>query len=313
MNGNAFGKVILCGEHAVVYGTPAIAAGIHLGATAQVVTNNTGAQSSFVLERMGRVTVGDGTDVARAFEALLKQFGETRSLHVEASTELPAAAGLGCSAALGVAISRAIAAFRGETLSPAQATEFAMAWERVFHGNPSGVDAAVAARGGCIQFVRGVGLEEIKLAAPLTLAIAHTGVASSTRVMVEGVSKLREKHPEQTNAIFDQIGVLSRRARHALEHGDLRALGEVMRENQGHLESLRVSSPEIDSLCKIARTHGALGEKLTGAGGGGCVVALVDGHADDILGAWRKQGVQCFVAHVHRTARTSDHSSAVVS
>src|SRR5262249_34386010 len=144
MNGSAFGKVILLGEHAVVYGVPAIVVGIDRGATARAgAADEGGGPSKLVLSAEGReqslTVLADATsDLARAFSALLETCAVTAPVQVEASTELPAAAGLGCSAALAVAIVRALDAWLGRPAASLDETiERAMAWEKIFHGNPS--------------------------------------------------------------------------------------------------------------------------------------------------------------------------------
>ena len=306
LRGSACGKVILLGEHAVVYGVPAIVLGIDRGATAHATASEArdgnAARSELTLGTTERVTEDTDTDVARAFSALLRACRVTRPVRVEVVTELPAGAGLGCSAALGVAIVRALDAWEGRPpASPGEAAERAMAWEKVFHGNPSGVDATAAARGGCLLYQRmngGLNLKDIALARPLTLAIGHSGVSSSTREMVEMVAKLKARNEENVTRTFDAIHSLVQNARLALEAGDHVGLGKLMDLNQVLLSGLMVSTEEIETLCTLAREAGALGVKLTGSGGGGCVVALVDGDPAPVLTAWEKAGFRAFSTRV---------------
>ncbi len=305
MIGSACGKVILLGEHAVVYGAPALVVGIHRGATAEASSIASGAgdvlASELVLGNTIRVCAGDDLDVARAFAALLEACDVAPSVRVEVTTDLPAAAGLGCSAALGVAIVRALDGWRGiPARSPGDAARRAMAWESVFHGNPSGIDAAAAARGGCLLYQRtetGVTLREIRLAGPLSLAIGHTGIASSTRAMVEHVAKLRARKPELVDRSFEGIRALVSNARLALEANDMVGLGRLMDLNQMILSGLMLSTEEIETLCRLAREAGALGAKLTGSGGGGCVVALAN-DPEPILRSWEKAGFRSFSSSV---------------
>ena len=176
-----------------------------------------------------------------------------------------------------------------------------MAWERVFHGNPSGIDAAVTARGGCIAFTKGEGIRTIRIGAPLTLCIGNTGVVSSTRSMVEAVEKLRERRPEVVHKTFEGIRALVRNATLAIEAGDRFALGRLMDLNQMLLSGIFVSTSEIEQMCSIAREQGAFGAKLTGAGGGGCVVALVaraTRRPRRCSTAWRGAGFQGFATRV---------------
>ena len=299
----AFGKVILLGEHAVVYGTPALAVGIDRGARARARAAAPGDASSLALRGARTVAEHDEGDLPRALRELLQASGVRQPLAIEVETDLPAAAGLGCSAALGVAIARAVGHAAGTPPTLTQAVERAMAWERVFHGNPSGVDAAVAARGGCLSFVRGAPADDVALAQPLHLAIGHTGIASSTKTMVEAVARLRARRPEAVQKTFDGVGVLVRNARLALEAGDLTGVGKLMDLNQMLLAGLFVSTTEVEQLCGLARAAGALGAKLTGAGGGGCVVALCASTPDAVLTAWRDAGFEAFATVVQPAER----------
>jgi mevalonate kinase len=183
-----------------------------------------------------------------------------------------------------------------------------MAWERVFHGNPSGVDAAVSASGGCVYFRRNdpgaapapPSIEPVLVKGGLVLAIGSTGVPSSTKTMVDGVARLRERRPEIAQKSFEGIRALVQNARLAIEAGDKFALGRLMDLNQMILSGLFVSSEEIERMCSLARDKGAFGAKLTGAGGGGSVVALAQSAAgaEKIIEAWRAAGFDGFVARV---------------
>jgi mevalonate kinase len=322
---SAFGKVILFGEHAVVFGTPAIAAGIPRGAHATATRLSEGAPSVLSLGDR-RVTAsttspsaplkGNDDALGQAWSALLA-VAPCPSVDVVATAELPPGGGLGCSAALGVAIARALAALaaldstRG-ALAEAEAAQLiaerATAWERVHHGNPSGIDVAAALSGGCFAYSRADGVRPLRLGAPLRLAIGWTGVASSTRAMVESVARLGERRPAVLARSVEAIAALVRGAEHALQAGDVDAVGKLLDMNQLLLAGLMVSSEEIETMCSIARQNGALGAKLTGAGGGGSVIALLgaagDASADRderearLLDAWRGAGFSGFVVTV---------------
>jgi mevalonate kinase len=294
--GTACGKVILLGEHAVVYGVPALAAGIERGVRAVAVPSARQTSSLTVASWKTEVTEHDPRDLGRALRALVAASGVHAPLAIEAFVELPPGGGLGCSAALGVAVARAI----DRHATADVIAERVMAWERVFHGNPSGVDAAVASRGGCVLFSRKEGVEAMRVGAPLTLCVGHSGEASSTGAMVEGVARLRAARPEAVDGAFDGIRDLVAASRRAIEGGDRRTLGLLMEQNQVWLGELALSTPAIDRMCKLAREHGAFGAKLTGAGGGGSVVALVNGGpgAWQVLHAWRGAGFEGFVTRV---------------
>jgi mevalonate kinase len=295
----ANGKVILLGEHAVVYGVPAIAAGIERGVEASA---ERAASASLVIgERSARA--GDGTELSHAFGALLAALGAADAgVAVRASLEIPAGSGLGASAALGVAIARAVLAALGEVQDPARVLAGAAAWEGIYHGNPSGVDAAAAANEGCIWFERGHAPQAIALGCDLVLAIGIAGPPASTKLMVDGVARLRERRPVVVDKALEGIRALVNNARLCLEAADVIGLGSLMNYNQMLLSGLFVSSEGIERCCALARDAGALGAKLTGAGGGGAVVALCQRDFEPILSTWRAEGIECFGSHV-RAAR----------
>jgi mevalonate kinase len=304
-HGRASGKVILLGEHAVVYGAPALAAGIDRGARADAERLAEGAPS-----RLHLAGASDGTSEARdeldrALAALLAHEEALPPVSVTAELDVPPYAGLGSSAALGVAIARAAAGAAGRVASDAEAIARATAWERTFHGNPSGIDTTAAAIGGCFRFTRADGARSIAPERELTLCIGQTGVLASTREMVEGLARLRGHKPAMVDKSIAAIAALVENAVVAIDTGDLASLGKLMDLNQMLLAGLMLSTETIEELCGAARRAGALGAKLTGKGGGGSVLALVPDRAgaEAVLEAWRSAGYQGFSTHV--PARTT--------
>jgi mevalonate kinase len=290
----ASGKVILLGEHAVVYGVPAIAAGIERGASATAER----AESSSLVIGDRQAAAGDSSELGSSFEALLAALGAP-PVSVQATLEIPAGSGLGASAALGVAIARAVLSAAGEAADSARVLTATAAWEGIYHGNPSGVDAAAAATEGCILFEKGRGSEPIALGCDLVLAIGIAGPPASTKLMVEGVARLRERRPAVVEKALEGIRALVQNAKLCLEAGDVPGLGSLMNYNQMLLSGLFVSTEGIERCCALARDAGALGAKLTGAGGGGAVVALCDRDFEPILQAWRAENIECFGSYVH--------------
>jgi mevalonate kinase len=296
MISRACGKVILLGEHAVVYGVPALAAGIALGARAEATP---GAERS-------TLTIGDRTAVAgegdegRALAALLAEGTPLHGMTITAESDLPPASGLGSSAAIGVAAARAVIAAAGLPEGDEAAIARATAWEKVFHGNPSGIDTAAAALGGCFRFTRAGGPEPIHLNRDLPLCVGLSGVAASTKVMVEGLARLRERKPAMVDESIAAIASLVENARLAAVAGDLVGLGKLMDLNQMLLSGLFLSTDRLEHLCTLARGAGAFGAKLTGKGGGGAVLAICASEeaCAPVLAAWQKAGYEGFATKV---------------
>lgn len=295
--GRSGGKVILLGEHAVVYGSPALAVGIQRGVTATARAAET--PSIQIGEHQARS--GDPSPLGQALRALVSALG-VGPHRVEVSLDLPPGRGLGASAAIAVAVARSLLSAAGEEPADERVLVAADAWERVFHGTPSGVDAAAAANGGCLIFRRGEGPTPILVARPLILVIGVAGPPAGTREMVEQVRALRERRPDVVQKSVEGIAALVKNASLCVTSGDLPGLGRLMDLNQMLLAGLFVSTDGIEQACQLAREAGALGAKLTGAGGGGSVVALADQDPAPVLAAWEAAGLLCFSAEVPASA-----------
>jgi len=291
--GRGNGKIVLLGEHAVVYGMPAIAAGISLGAVARATPSEVG--SLRIAER--EATAGDGSELMAALEQTCRALG-AGPRRVEVDVTVPLGCGLGGSAAIGVAVSRALLSSLGEPETAARVLAGANAWEQVFHGNPSGVDAAAAYAGGCIWFTKATGPERLFVDVALRLAICLAGPPASTKQMVESVQRLGERRPDLLGKSLAGIESLVKNAKLCIQAGDITGLGQLMNYNQMLLSGLFLSTPEIERACAIAREAGALGAKLTGAGGGGAVIALCDGSPESIETALREAGFTAFSTEI---------------
>ena len=154
--------------------------------------------------------------------------------------------------------------------------------------------------GGVGLFSRSEGFRRVPTRGALRLCVGDSGERSSTREMVDGVARLRDRRPEAIDRTVEAIGVVARNGALALQAGDAGGLGELMNLNQNLLASLLVSTERLEDLCASARGSGALGAKLTGAGGGGCVIALAPGREDEVLQGWKALGVEGRVVEVGR-------------
>jgi len=291
---SAPGKVILFGEHAVVYGQPAIAVPItQVKATATIESAPGGSGLTIVAsdldERFTLAKAPQNDPLAATAQVTLTHLAipEPDAILTIQST-IPIASGMGSGAAVSTALVCALAKFLGQPLEPKEASELVYEVEKIHHGTPSGIDNTVVAYEKPIYFVRGKPVERLTVSKPFTLLIADTGNPSPTGKIVGRVRRNREREPAHYDALFDQIGDVADEARRAIESGDVEALGPLMDENHELLIELGVSSSFLDDLVETARLAGALGAKLSGAGQGGNMIALVeDDFADQVAEALR--------------------------
>jgi mevalonate kinase len=294
-SGHGHGKVILVGEHAVVYGHAAIAAGLSTGVT---VIASPGTGRLEVPAWTLSATADDDGPVGRALAAVLDRLG-ARGFDFAAEASIPSRAGVGSSAALAVALARAAAEATGQRDPQLVAAAVGDA-EAVFHGRASGIDAAAAMSGAVGRFTRAEGWQPIPVLQRITICVGLSGRPRDTSAQVAAVGRLRERLAA-TDGVLTLLGRLAGDAEEALARGDVDGLGRILDTSHGLLAALRVSSPELDALVHDARAAGAIGAKLTGAGGGGAVIALAPGHERDVLARWRAAGFEGFLAEIAST------------
>jgi hydroxymethylglutaryl-CoA reductase len=282
------GKVILLGEHAVVYGRAALAASIDRFVEVSIAP---GASSHPV-----------GTRRAVPLPAL-KRAAELAGLNfsgitASAAADLPAGVGLGSSAALSVALVRALAKFAGQSLSDAAVCARAFEIEKIFHGFPSGIDNTVVTYGGLITFRRGETVRPLAAVRTIPLVIAIGRASRETQQTVRGLRERRESSPALYEPLFDEVDHLANRAERAIAVGDLPTLGVLMNVNHRLLQRLGVSTGELDEMVALARDSGALGAKLTGGGGGGAVICLCDADRERLVESFTRAGWRAFATDI---------------
>jgi mevalonate kinase len=280
-------KVILLGEHAVVHGHPAIAAGLPLGVRAAVRPGSGRVQApSWQLDLM----VGDSSLVGQALGRIFSRLGaDARRLDVTLEADIPGRGGLGSSAAMAVAVAVAVGQRTGAAADDVDAA--VVLSETIFHGTPSGVDAAAARHGGVGVFQRESGWRKAELRQPIKLCVGLSGEPRQTSTLVESVALLcRRSAPARR--LLDVVGEISQAGLQALAVGDIDSLGRLFDLAHGALAGLRVSTLALERLVYVARAAGAIGAKLTGAGGGGAVIALAPSHRQDVLDRWRAEGFE---------------------
>ena len=289
-------KVILVGEHAVVYGHPALAAGLSVAISAE---GRKGSGRLRVPAWGLEATAGDDSQAGRALAAIVRRL-EAPALDFEVDAQFPSRAGLGSSAALAVAVARVAAAACAHETSGSDFDAAVHEAETIFHGNPSGIDAAAAKGGGAGRFTRAAGWQPVGVRQAIRLCVGLSGRQRDTAAQVAAVARLRDRL-SVTDDILATLGKLTDEAADALGKGDVDGLGRTFDAAHGLLSALRVSSPELDTLVQSARAAGAIGAKLTGAGGGGAAIAIAPGHEHDVLARWKAAGFDGFMAEIAAT------------
>ncbi len=299
-----WGKVILLGEHAVVYGYPALAAALDRGVTMVAVPTPAGGPLRLDVPvwdlAVTAGTLDDHHPVGRSLAAIADALGLGRpAVTLVGDAQIPPGAGLGSSAAMAVAVARALLVWAKRPQDAATITEVAAASETLLHGRASGVDVALALAGGLGVFRKSAGLRRLTLAQPLRVLVGSSAEPGATAAMIDRVAEATAA--SRDDARLAELGALTDTGTAALAGGDLAGLGAAMNRAHTVLATLGVSTPKLDALCGAARAAGAHGAKLTGAGGGGALVAVAPREAEAaVLAAWKAQGVTGFVTVLGR-------------
>ena len=279
---SAPGKIILFGEHAVVYGRPALAVPVtHVHADVEVLDSprpGIWIEAPDVNLHAELNTLPSDHPVASVIHNFLffSRVSRFPNLDIKILSTIPVASGLGSGAAVTVALTRALAAHLDHAMTEEEVNAFAYEIEKLHHGTPSGIDNTVITYARPVYYVKDQPIETFHVRKPFTIVIADTGISAPTKESVGDVRRLWLNDRSRWETIFDKIGEISFTARRAIEAGRPELLGDLMNENHAVLKTLTVSCPELDTLVEAACSAGALGAKLSGGGRGGNMIALVE-------------------------------------
>jgi len=285
---SAPGKVILFGEHAVVYNRPALAVPV-TQVHADVEVRDSARAGIWIeapeIDLHAEVqSLPSGHPLVTVINDVILPLGISPfpNLEIKISSTIPVASGLGSGAAVTVALARALSSFLFHPMTDEEVNSLAYEIEKFHHGTPSGIDNTVVTYAKPVYFIKGQPIETFRVGKPFTIVIADTGIPAPTKESVGDVRRLWLKNTNRFENMFDEIAQISLMARRAIESGKPESLGELMNQNHGLLQEMTVSCSELDKLVEAARRAGALGAKLSGGGRGGNMIALVN---DDQAGA----------------------------
>ena len=282
MKSSAPAKIILFGEHAVVYNRPALAVPVtQVHVDVEVLDSP---RTGIFINAPGIDLYADLNSLPADYpiaSVILKLFqrfeiSKPPDLEINISSSIPVASGLGSGAAVSVALTRGLSSYLSRSFTDDEVNSLAFEIEKLHHGTPSGIDNTVIAYNKPVYFIKSQPMETFKVGKPFTVVIGDTGISALTKESVGDVRRLWLKDTAVFENYFDEIAQIVLIARRSIEHGKPELLGELMDQNHALLQSLTVSSPELDKLVEAARKAGALGAKLSGGGRGGNMIALAE-------------------------------------
>lgn len=285
--GTAIGKVILIGEHSVVYGKPAIAVPFHAAKVKTTIYGRKGPVGIDCFYHKGPLTdaprVIDG--LTQVIKGIVHSFSEElEDFSISIESTIPPERGMGSSAAVAIATIRGLYDFFGRMLTHEELLKWANMSEKIVHGNPSGIDAAVISREKTLFYIKGEPFMPFEFNLNAYLIVGDTGRKGKTKDAVEGVRKYVETNPRKGKYYIEELGRIAMEAKDSIESNDPERLGRLMTEAHIILDRLGVSDDGVNALVSKALDRGALGAKLTGGGKGGCMIALASNkeEADNI-------------------------------
>ena len=289
ISASAPGKAILFGEHAVVYGEPAVAVPV-TNVKAKAYVRAQPSSPDIIIDApvinlnssLGKLPVNH--PIAVTLENICSAYAVPKlpAMHIRITSTIPVASGLGSGAATTVAIIRAVTTFLGHPLPDEKVSGITFEVEKLHHGSPSGIDNTVVTYKRPIFFIRDLRdhdirkntIEFLQVKEPFTIVIGDTGIQCPTAITVNEVRKNWTANQDEYGQIFKEIGCVAEQAREFIEDGSIDRLGDLMNTNHTLLQNIAVSSPQLDHLVTTAINAGALGAKLSGGGRGGNMIAI---------------------------------------
>ena len=295
------GKTILFGEHAVVYGEPALAVPVSALQARVIISPVITGQSGEIQIEAPDISLSSSLtelELDHPLRAAVNQVVGADNLdripacQIQITSNIPLASGLGSSAAISSALIRALSGFLGKTLTDEEVSQSAYEVEKIHHGTPSGIDNSVVVFQQPVYYQKGEPLEFLSIKKPFRILIAGSGSPGDTRKAVAQVRTNWTEDPERYGQYFSEIGKITRKARELITSGEIQELGPLMRDNHKILREMGVSTPALDQLAQAAQLAGALGAKLSGGGLGGYLIALVDDDVDPVREALLSNGAE---------------------
>jgi len=289
-------KAIITGEHFVVHGAWALAAALPRKVRVAVEPSSKFEVISDLLAKAGSREL---LPVSRVVEEMAREFSEKPTVRVTISSDVPGGAGFGSSAATMVAVASAFSKLNSLGLTVPELIDCAMVGERSIHGNPSGIDPAICAHGGVILYRTEAAPKKVPLVGTRSLVLSYSGLRRRTKGQIGHVSKMKEKYPGMFESLAAGMSELSLRASEMLRADDTRGLGTLLTVNHAALMSLGVSNDALDEMVDLLLSMGSYGAKLTGAGGGGSVLAVAPkGKEKSIVSGLSARGFETFMVKV---------------
>lgn len=299
MKSSAPGKIILFGEHAVVYNRPALAVPVNQVHVDVEVSHSdqpgVWIEAPMVDLHSELSTLPSDHPIGSVILKVAQHLGifPLPNISITIVSTIPVAAGLGSGAAVSVALIRALSSFLSHPLTNEQVNQLVFEIEKLHHGTPSGIDNTVITYNMPVYYIKEKPIETFKCGKPFTIVIGDTGIPAPTKESVGDVRRLWLRDPNRYEVIFNEVAQISTMARRLIETGKPELLGELMDHNHEFLQQMTVSSPDLDMLVDAARKAGAFGAKLSGGGRGGNMIALVDqAAAESVAGALISAGAK---------------------